>query len=258
MDDNCFQTEMICTEKKFLSKKLAAINNEVRFLILKIIRDYDKSKPNKGPLYSREINLLLTNFNINITPQMLGQHLKILVDSDLLDEIQVKKEIPNKIGRRSVKAYVIKSDAFQDLFLDINFFSDELLTFFELYDTHNKFHENDCCILTIFNGKDKGKTFKVHKDETIVIGRKSNYKNDDFDLNGIYLDNSYKSVSNISKPHLKLFYEDGNWNVIDEKSANGTFIGDRKIPKGDKVSISSNSFIKLARGSAGAVIYCSF
>ena len=113
-----FQTEILNdNDCKILSSKLAAINNQVRFSILKILRDYQKvnSSKSKTPLYSREINLLLTGFNINITPQMLGQHLKILVEAGILDEVFVKKEIPNKVGKRNVKAYVLKEDAFEDI-----------------------------------------------------------------------------------------------------------------------------------------------
>ena len=81
-----FQTEILNdNDCKILSSKLAAINNDVRFSILKILRDYQKVTSNqfKTPLYSREINILLTGFNINITPQMLGQHLKILVEAGI-------------------------------------------------------------------------------------------------------------------------------------------------------------------------------
>ena len=65
-----FQTEILNdNDCKILSSKLAAINNDVRFSILKILRDYQKVTSNqfKTPLYSREINILLTGFNINIT-----------------------------------------------------------------------------------------------------------------------------------------------------------------------------------------------
>ena len=255
-----FPTEILDDDSKVLSNKLAAINNEVRFTILKILRDFEKiqGNKNKDPLYSREINVFLNNFNINITPQMLGQHLKILVNADILEEVYVKKEIPNKIGRRNVKAYRIKSDAFSDLFLDINFFSDELLSFFDLYDVNKNFQEDDACILTIFNGKEKGKTFKVFKDEKISIGRKSKYDESDFkNIKPICLDNSYYSVSRISKPHIKLFYDNGNWCIMDEESSNGTFIGDKRVPTGFKVALKNNSFLKLSRGGGCAVIYCS-
>lgn len=243
-----------------ISAKLAAINNEVRFTILKILLDFERINDGqkRDPLYSREINVFLTNYNINITPQMLGQHLKILVESDLIEDVIVKKEIPNKIGRRNVKAYTIKSDAFIDLFLDINFFSQELLVFFELYEINQKMSEPDCCILTIFNGNDSGKAFKIHKNECAYVGRKANYDVDDFsNVNAILLDNSYYSVSNISKPHVKIFYEDGVWYVLDEFSSNGTYIYDKRIPKSVKINIKNNSFLKLSLGSGGVVIHCS-
>ena len=260
MDDSSFCTEIISEDCNLLSTKLSALNNEVRFTILKILRDYERINgfKNKDPLYSREINALLTNFNINITPQMLGQHLKILIEAGLLEEVRVKKEIPNKIGHRSVKAYVIMPDAFSDLFLEISFFSEELLSFFDLYDIHQKFHKDDCVIVTIFNGADKGKTFKIDNGDSVTIGRRDKYSHDDFDEMCILLDNSYRSVSSISKPHLKLFYEDGCWYVLDSQSSNGTFMGDKKIPKGVNFKLNKNSFLKLSRGSNNAVIYVSF
>lgn len=74
----------------------------------------------------------------------------------------------------------------------------------------------------------------------------------------ILLDNEYSTVSNISKPHLKVFYKDDGWYILDEGSSNGTFIGDVEVLKGEAIKIKSNSFIKLSRGNGGVVIYCSF
>lgn len=207
----------------------------MRFSILEILRDnqkYNKSQSTE-PHYSREINsILLKNYNIEITPQMLGQHVKQLMNANLICEVEIKKEVPNKIGKRTVKGYVIKEDAFEDLFLDINFLSDELFTFFDLYKSNQKYHEDDNCVLTIFNGVDKGKTFKVRRDETVLIGRKANFNQADLASFSILLDNSYDTVSNVSKPHLKLFYNDDGWYIIDEASSNGTFIGDIEVQKG--------------------------
>lgn len=237
-----------------ISKKLAAINNNVRFSILEILRDYKKE-----PLYSREINsLLLNKYNISISVQMLGQHLKQLVEAELIDEVNIKKEVVNKIGQRSVNGYVIRNDAFSGLFLEISFLSDEILTFFDFHKSSLEAKDEENCILTIFNGPDKGKTFKVHKDETVVIGRESNFSKDDFDSPAILLDNQYETVSNVSKPHLKLFNKDSAWYILDEGSSNGTFIKDQEIPAGRAVQIKNNSFIKLSRGNGGAIIYCSF
>lgn len=256
---------MDASDSSLISVKLAAVNNNVRFSILEILRDFQKSNRNetdsfkKDPLYSREINaILLNNYNIDITPQMLGQHLKQLSEADLIDEIIVKKEVPNKIGRRNVKAYVLKEDAFEDLFLEINFLSDELLSFFNLYNSNQKYHDGKHCVLTIFNGVDKGKTFKVHKDETVLIGRKGNYNASDLASFTILLDNSYTTVSNVSKPHLKLFYKDDSWCILDDSSSNGTFISDKKVQQGVVTKLKNNSFLKLSKGNGSAVIYCSF
>lgn len=252
-------------ESSRLSTKLAAVNNNVRFSILEILRDFQKVNKKedgsfkKEPLYSREINsILLNNYNIEITTQMLGQHLKQLQQAGLIEESTVKKEVPNKIGRRTVKAYVLKEDAFEDLFLDVSFLSDELITFFDIYKTNQRFHDGEHCVLTVFNGQDKGKTFKVHKDETVFIGRKANYSASDIASFTILLDNSYSTVSNVGKPHLKLFFKDDSWCILDEGSLNGTYIGDRKVSTGVVQKLKPNSFLKLSKGNGGAIIYCSF
>lgn len=249
------------SDSNLISVKLAAVNNEVRFSILEILRDFQKynNSASKDPLYSREINsLLLNNYNIDITTQMLGQHIKQLVGAGLINVVSVKKEVPNKIGKRTVKAYMLAEDAFEDLFLEINFLSDELLTFFDLFKSNQHFHDEDHCVLTIFNGADKGKTFKIHRDETVLIGRKANFNPNDLASFAILLDNTYSTVSNVSKPHLKLFYKDGDWYILDEASSNGTFIADMEIQKGKPAKLKSNTFIKLSRGNGGAVIFCSF
>jgi hypothetical protein len=252
-------------DSRILSTKLAAVNNNVRFSILEILRDFERvNKTSEGtfkkePLYSREINsILLNNYNINITTQMLGQHLKQLAESDMIEEVSVKKEVPNKIGRRSVKGFTLKEDAFDELFLDVSFLSDELLTFFDLYKSNQRFSDGEHCVLTIFNGEDKGKTFKVHKEETILIGRKANFNANDLASFTILLDNSYSTVSNVGKPHLKLFHKDDGWYILDECSSNGTYIADRKVPTGIETKLKANSFLKLSKGNGGAVIYCSF
>lgn len=252
-------------DSNLISVKLAAVNNEVRFAILEILRDFQKKNQvspglfKNEPLYSREINaVLLENYNIDITPQMLGQHLKQLMNADLIEELIIKKEVPNKIGLRTVKAYILKEDAFKDLFLEITFLSDELLSFFDLYETNKRYHDGEHCILTVFNGVDKGKTFKVNRNESVLIGRRGEFRQSDLASFTILLDNSYSTVSKVSKPHLKLFYQDGSWCIIDENSSNGTFIADRKVIKGIPTPLKNNSFLKLSRGNGGAVIFCSF
>ena len=256
---------VIVDDSDLISTKLAAVNNEVRFSILEILRDFQKlnakddSTFKRDPLYSREINsILLNNYNINISPQMLGQHLKQLLEAEFIEEVAVKKEVPNKTGRRNVKSYVLKKDAFEDLFLEINFLSDELLSFFDVYKVNQNFQDDEHCTLTIFKGSDKGKTFRVPKGETVLIGRKDNFTEDDFQSLSILLDNTYTSVSSVSKPHLKVFYENDSWCILDEDSSNGTYMADRKIPNGVVTKLKNNSFLKLSKGSGGVVIYCSY
>lgn len=253
------------SDSNLISTKLAAVNNNVRFAILEILKEFQKKNMDKDnsfkndPLYSREINtFLLNNYNISITPQMLGQHLKQLLEADLIKEVNIKKEVPNKIGKRNVKGYILKKDAFEDLFLEITFLSEELLSFFDLYKTNQHFKDNEYCVLTIFNGVDKGKTFKIHKNEVYLIGRKDNYNLNDLASFTILLDNSYTTVSNVSKPHLKLFYKNDKWCILDEASSNGTFIADKKVQKGKITKLKNNSFLKLSRGSGAAILYCSF
>ena len=99
-------------DSNMASVKLAAVNNVVRLAILEILRDSQNRKSQSSPLYSREINdILLNSYNIDITPQMIGQHMKQLMEAELVEECTVKKEVPNRIGPRSVKGYVLKEDA---------------------------------------------------------------------------------------------------------------------------------------------------
>ena len=91
-DSELTNTVIIDTfECDIISKKLAAINNKVRFSILEILRDNSKE-----PLYSREINsILLNKYNISITVQMLGQHLKQLVESESIKwDREMSMDIP--------------------------------------------------------------------------------------------------------------------------------------------------------------------
>ena len=263
-DENNYTEIIEFEDSNLISVKLAAINNKVRFSILEILRDFQKLNMNqdntykKEPYYSREINdILLKKYDIDISIQMFGQHIKQLLAADLIEEIPLKKEVPNKIGARNVNGYILKADAFEELFLEVNFLSDELFSFFDLYKVNQKFYEEDYCILTIFNGADKGKTFKVHKDETVLIGRKADFSAGDLASFTILLDNSYTAVSNVGKPHLKLFYKDDSWCVVDGGSTNGTFIGNNEIMPKKVTPLRKNSFLKLSRGEGGAVIYYS-
>ena len=239
--------------------KLSAINNKVRYAILEILREFENKNPSQKQLYSREINsYLLDDYSINITPQMLGQHLKQLVDAKLIEENTIKKEVPNKIGKRSVNGYNLKEDAFEELFLEVNFLKDELMRLHRLFKSNEEHVDGDHCILTIFNGNDKGKIYKIHKDEFVLIGRKSNYNRNDFLSFTILLDNSYNKVSSIDKPHAKIYCRDNQWYILDENSICGTYLDDKMIDQSMPIKLKNNSFIRLSKGIGSAVIYCSY
>ncbi len=248
-----FKLEISNENCQLLSAKLAAINNPIRFAILEILKRHQKGK-GKEPLYSREINLILNDYGINITPQMLGQHLKILIEADLIEMTLFKKEIPNKIGMRNVKSYIMKENAFENFFLQANFLSDEILSFFKLYEMNKKLSDGNSCVLTVFNGIDKGKTFKIGKDETAIIGRAC----DSELINGLKVISIDDSYSTVSKNHLKLFYEDGNWKIMDDGSLYGTFVDDNLVFTNKSYILRDGSFIKLSKYKCGVVFYCSF
>lgn len=245
-----------------ISPVMSAINNEARFSILEILLDVESSNQTnviqKEPLYSREINcILFKKYNIKISPQMLGKHLKQLENADLVEEVDIKKEVPNKIGPRSVKAYKIKHSAFKDLFLEINLFTSELLRLFEAYQKNQNLKEDKHLILTVLNGKNRGETYKINGEEIRYLCRKSRY-NLRLDSEFITLDRTYSEVNDESSPHLKIYCQEDTWYVLDESSENGTYINDRKVVKEKATPLTNNSFLRLSRGSGSVVLFCSY
>lgn len=247
---------------EILSSKLSAVNNKVRFSILEILSEIEENnKQNssilKEPLYSREINsYLLERYDINITPQMLGQHLKQLEKAKLIEEVIIKKEVPNKIGPRTVKAYQLNTGAFKDLFLNVDIFTKELLSLFKLYESHEKENDGKHCILTVLNGIDKGKTFKLNKEDKILVGRKE-FSNQKLSST-ILLDSKYSKVSGISNPHSYICYHDDRWCILDKQSKNGTFINNKLVLKDCLTKLKNKSFLRLSKGTGSAVFLCSF
>lgn len=238
-----------------ISNKLAAINNEIRFFIIEILLESKKKNNFSNPLYSREINsILLSSYGINITPQMLNQHLKQLVNAGLIVEVPTKKEVPNKIGKRNVKGYVLKEDAFEDLFLKISFMSEELLSFFELYEKNHLSYSEGCCVLTVFSGRDKGKVFKIQDYQTALIRVRGNELGDSISFD-IF---EGEIASDIVESHLKIFFEDESWCMFDESGSDVTLIDNIPIEKGVVVKLKNHSFLKFYQEESAVILYCSF
>lgn len=232
-----------------ISSKLAAVNNKIRFSILEVLKEYEKKNSTIVPLYSREINsILLSEYGINITPQMLGQHLKQLMSAGLIMEVPTKKEVPNKIGKRNVKGYVLTENAFEDLFLEISFLSEELLSFLDLYKINQLTNSDGYCVLTVFNGADKGRTFRIHKNETAYIEAMPDDDSLSFDI--ISEDSSKRGL-------LRIFHDGESWSIIDDAGSDNTFIDNVPVKKGTAAKLKNHTFLKLYRGNSTVILYCS-
>jgi len=99
-------------------------------------------------------------------------------------------------------------------------------------DTPTGFMDEDDELMILFHKLTKS---KIPLDETgIVIGRSSSKS--DYVI----------SNTNISREHARVFKRNGKCYIADLNSANGTFIGGLKIPKGSEREIREGDTIKLA------------
>ncbi len=83
----------------------------------------------------------------------------------------------------------------------------------------------------ILGGADDGRIFELRKNQ-IKIGRVDPENQDEYDpQNDIVFSNSYSVVTRVSKPHARLFLEDGQWYVEHCEGVNGTYLWERKLAK---------------------------
>ncbi|RAP51716.1 MAG: hypothetical protein BZ137_09730 [Methanosphaera sp. rholeuAM130] len=136
--------------------------------------------------------------------------------------------------------------------------TDELMKLNKLFKSNEQQTDGKHCILTVFNGKDKGKSYKIHPDETVFIGRKGNYNKNELLTFTILLDNTYQKVSTIDKPHIKIYHEDNQWYIVDKNSISRTYLDDRLVPHSTATKVRNNSFIRLSKGIGSSIIYCSY
>lgn len=253
-----YNTEEMDENELIILNKFFAMRHETRLAILKLIRDSEQKyqlNHNDVEKYALTNEMLKDKLNkeydIEIGYQLLGQHLKILREAGLIEQFKIPN--PDHRGGIELNAYLLEKDAFEDLFLDVNFLTDELNKFITL---SKEPLPSDSCLLIVFNGEDKGKKLIINKDEEVIIGRKANIQTNDVGQALFLLSNSYKTVSRISKPHLKIYYKNDKWYMLDEASKNGTYIYDNKIKK--EYPLKNNSYIRLSKGPGSALIYCKF
>lgn len=246
---------------ELLSSQISAIDNKVRFSIMSILSDIEHvdKKDKQNFLYSREINNILCEyFDIDISIQMLGQHLKQLENAGWIKSAMIKKEVPNKIGLRTVKAYGICNDVIKDLFLDMNFLTNELLSLYKAHEKHLSNIEEGYCTLTLLNGENKYESYKISKEEILLIGKEDDGLKENPDYKYFILDKYYTKVSSIYKSPIKIFYENDYWCILDEESEHRTFIGEKPVLHKKTTHLRNKSFLRLSRGPGAAVFYCTF
>ena len=102
-------------------QKLSALNNRTRFSILKILLENEKNNEGtdfqENPYYARDIKEKLSNdYDINVSIQRVGQHLRLLLNAGLVEVIEIPG-IKHKGLLIPFKAYVLRKDGFEDLIL---------------------------------------------------------------------------------------------------------------------------------------------
>src|SRR5208337_333557 len=103
--------------------------------------------------------------------------------------------------------------------------------------------------IKVLGGADDGHVFLLRKDD-IKMGRVDLEKQDEYDpQNDIVLSDSYGVVTRVSKPHAKLFLENGQWYVEHCEGVNGTYLWERKLAKNRKETLKHGDMITLAEGA---------
>ncbi|RAP54716.1 MAG: hypothetical protein BZ137_00780 [Methanosphaera sp. rholeuAM130] len=112
-----------------LITKISALNNSTRFIILKLLKNEeqnyngDKEDVKNYALNIRTLNnMLIRDYNIDITVQMLGQHLKVLKESGLIEQFKT----PHFKGKTKIliNSYYLNKDAFDKIISQLQFFTD--------------------------------------------------------------------------------------------------------------------------------------
>ena len=70
--------------------------------------------------------------------------------------------------------------------------------------------------------------------------------------NDIVLDDDYRGVTRISKPHAVIILEDGVWCIMDEGSTGGTSVNGKLIGKSVRTVLSDGDMIELGAGEGMA------
>ncbi|WP_421908818.1 FHA domain-containing protein [Methanolacinia petrolearia] len=111
---------------------------------------------------------------------------------------------------------------------------------------------SDMPVLVLLGGTDDGRVYTVRKN-TVRLGRYDPFAKGIFDEeNDIVLDDDYRGVTRISKPHAVIILEDGVWCIMDEGSTGGTSVNGKLIGKSVRTVLSDGDMIELGAGEGMA------
>jgi hypothetical protein len=252
MADEMFMTETMdgdLDNLKDLAKKIDVLGNDVRLKILIVIGAESKKKPERRGLTDlRELNSILRyKFKIIMTDNGVKKHLNWLLNAGFI-KIEAGIAERSMRGPRAVMNYVLVPGALEAVNNDMNRLTRAIA------DIRTGITESDLSypMIRVLGGADDGQVFGLFKDE-VRVGRQGGVDPGDPEYQGdIILDNSYESVTRITKPHATLTKDkDGEWYLEDNDSKCGVFVNSEEQAE-EKIKLTDGDVIKLALGEGGA------
>jgi len=248
MPDDIYRTIINDDKNGFyenLSEYLSVLGNPTRLRILKLVEN--------NPKDIREISNEIETSSEN-TKKHLDKLLKIGI---------IKKEAgmgkPTSKGIHAVWKYSAIPGGLELIARNIGNFcnmeiknpemADRLLEIRKMVD---KEMSADMPVLVILGGDDDGKVFLIKKDK-VRIGRYDPSAKGLFDEEyDIVLNDEYRAVTRVSKPHAVIFKENNDWRILDTESSGGTFLNNKDIGKSHRISLSDGDMIDLGKGEGSA------
>jgi len=228
-----------------LSDYLSVLGNPVRLRILKIIE--------KNPRDIREIST-----EIETSYENTKKHLNKLLKAGLIrKEAGVGK--PTSKGVHAVWKYSTVPGGLELIARNVGSFCnmeiknpdliDKLLEIRRMIDDEVS---SDLPVFVLLGGTDDGRIYPVKRD-TVKIGRYDPSAKGIFDEdNDIVLDDDYRGVTRISKPHSTIFFENDAWLIRDDGSSGGTSVNGIVIGESGETALSDGDMIELGTGEGMA------
>ncbi|RAP54714.1 MAG: hypothetical protein BZ137_00770 [Methanosphaera sp. rholeuAM130] len=258
---------IIPSEKDFdaYMKVISAFDNYTRMKIVEVLieRLRKESKQYHSqyiyPLNSKEIKDALENDKKikKMTEQGWRNHLTQLREAGIIGRIKRKVDQKGNPINNTRDSFFINMNIFDRFLFGTKLGQEQIRSYMLLSNKIEELKEDYDCVMMVCTGSDKSKCLTFNKEDEVVVGRESSHKPGKYDSKALVLSSIYKTVTEVEKPHLKVFYKDGEWFIVDY-SSNGTFISNKKLKKGVSKKVKNNSFIQLSEGDSSVVLYFSY